>query len=284
MWALLAPLTTLSGDMPPLQITALAFAVAFLIGCGTWGLEIRRRGLEAVLNGLRLPWPAWLIGVGGLFGYHFLYFLALSSAPPVEASLIAYLWPLLIVLFSALLPGERLRWFHPLGALAGLAGTAILVARGGTIDFASLEPGHGVALAAALVWSGYSVLNRRLTHVPTQAVGAFCGVTAVLAWLAHLAVETTVWPDHPGPWLAVLGLGLGPVGAAFFTWDHGVKRGDIRALGAAAYAAPLLSTLILVGLGLATSRPSLWLALGLIVGGAALASGDLLGGPRRGRG
>lgn len=117
--------------------------------------------------------------------------------------------------------------------------------------------------------------------MPTLAVGAFCGGAAGLAGLAHLALETTVWPADPVPWLAVLGLGLGPVGAAFFAWDHGVKRGDIRALGAAAYAAPLLSTLILVALGEATSRPGLWIALGLIVGGAALASGDLLGGRRR---
>ena len=52
-------------------------------------------------------------------------------APAVEASLIAYLWPLLLVVFSALLPGERLRWWHLAGGVAGLVGAGLLVTRGG---------------------------------------------------------------------------------------------------------------------------------------------------------
>ena len=34
---------------------------------------------------LRQPLVVWLVGVGGLFGYHALYFLALRFAPPAEA-------------------------------------------------------------------------------------------------------------------------------------------------------------------------------------------------------
>jgi len=49
---------------------------------------------------------------------------AVRNAPPMEAELIAYLWPLLIALFSALLPGEDLRMHHVLGGVPGLAGAA----------------------------------------------------------------------------------------------------------------------------------------------------------------
>jgi len=200
--------------------------------------------------------------------------MALRLAPPVEASLIAYLWPLLIVLFAALLPGERLRGYQVAGALLGFAGAALLVTRGRGLTFdAQYAAGYAFALACAVIWSSYSVLSRRLGAVPTSAVGAFCAATAGLALVCHLLFEETVWPSG-WQWAAVVALGLGPVGAAFYTWDYGVKRGNIQTLGALAYAAPLLSTILLVALGLAEPSWVIAVACMLIVGGAVLASGQ----------
>ncbi|MCW5753035.1 MAG: EamA family transporter [Alphaproteobacteria bacterium] len=270
LWSTLAILTTGAGQVPPFQLTAMTFALAFLLALAKWLLKG-----ESIAGHLRQPPQVWLVGVGGLFGYHFFYFVALRNAPPVEANLINYLWPLLIVLFSALLPGERLRWYHAAGVLAGLAGTALLVT-GGRLELkVEFLPGYFAALACALTWSAYSVINRRFGHVPTDAVGGFCGLTALLALLCHLAFEATVWPQGLA-WLSVVALGLGPVGAAFFLWDHGVKHGDIRALGAAAYATPLLSTLLLIVFGQAEPGLALGLALVLIVGGAVLGAGGLI--------
>ncbi|MFD1623531.1 DMT family transporter [Azospirillum griseum] len=283
MWSTLAPLATLAGRVPPFQLVATSFLLAFLVGCA-WTAA---RGGNP-LSYFRQSVPAWLLGVGGLFGFHFLYFMALRAAPPVEANLINYLWPLLIVLFSALLPGERLRSWHVGGAVAGLAGTVLLVLRGGSgggegagwlgIDPAHL-PGYAAALASALTWAGYSVLRRRLGQIgeaPTDALSAFCLVTALLSGLCHLGMEETVWPADALGWAALLLLGLGPVGAAFFVWDHGVRHGDIRALGALSYLAPLLSTLLLVACGLAPNQGIIWVACALIAGGSLLASKDLL--------
>ncbi|WP_207477791.1 aromatic amino acid exporter YddG [Arenibaculum pallidiluteum] len=272
MWSTLAALTALTGTMPPFQMVAVAFGIAFLVGIAG---SLLRGG--SPLGHLRQRPVVWLIGIGGLFGYHFFYFLAVKSAPAVEANLLNYLWPLLIVLFSALLPGERLRWWHAAGALLGLAGTVLLVTRGGgfAVEVAYI-PGYLAALACAVTWAAYSVLSRRFGDVPTDAVGGFCLATAVLALLCHLVFETTAWPQEGVGWIALLALGIGPVGAAFFVWDHGVKHGDIRALGALSYATPLLSTLLLILLGLAQGHWTVWAACGLIVGGALLASHDML--------
>ena len=269
MWSLLALLTAASGAVPPFQLAALTFAIGTLVGFVWIAAGSRWRDLIQ-------PWPVWAIGVLGLFGYHALYFTALRNAPPVEAGLIAYLWPLLIVVFSALLPGERLRWFHVAGALLGLAGTALIVARRG-VDF---EPayalGYLAALGCALTWSAYSILSRRFRGVPTGVVAGFCLATALLSAAAHLLFETTVWPEKPSQWFAVLGLGLMPVGAAFYVWDHGVKRGDIQLLGAASYVAPLLSTLILIVAGFGGFSGRIALAALLITGGAIIASLEML--------
>jgi drug/metabolite transporter (DMT)-like permease len=271
MWGALALFTTWSGAVPPFQLVAMAFSVAFAMVSVKW--LVRGEGLR---KHLRQPLKVWALGVGGLFGYHFFYFVALRNAPAVDASLIAYMWPLLIVLFSALLPGERLRWWHIAGALAGMAGSVLLVTDGGRVVFQpEYALGYLSAGACALTWSTYSVLSRKFGAVPTDTVGWFCGASAVLGLLAHLAFETTVWPQDTGQWLAILALGLGPVGAAFFTWDIGVKHGDIRALGVFAYAAPLISTLLLIAFGQGEATGIVAGACALIVGGALLAARDM---------
>ncbi|MGB8816921.1 MAG: DMT family transporter [Rhizobiaceae bacterium] len=277
MWALLALLTDSTGDIPAFQLTAMTFAIAALSGAASWLIR------PGAWRALKVPAMAWLVGVGGLFGYHFVYFTALANAPAVDASLIAYLWPLFIVLGSALMPGETLKWHHVAGALAGLAGAAMIVTKGGSVSFeAQYAFGYAMAFGCALLWSAYSLLSRRLGAVQTDAVTGFCGATALLALACHLAFETTVWPQTGSQWLAVLFLGLFPVGAAFFAWDHGVKRGNIQILGAASYASPLLSTLILVVAGKAQFTGTVLAACLLITFGAVLASKDMIFPARRG--
>jgi drug/metabolite transporter (DMT)-like permease len=280
IWSTLALFGALAGPVPPLQLVAMAFTIVFALTLAVWLL----RG-ENPLTHLRQPAPVWAVGIAGLFGYHLLYFVGIQNAPPADANLINYLWPMLIVLFSALLPSStgvgRLRWYHLAGATLGLAGTALIVMGdglwGGSLRIrADYTVGYLAAAGAALAWSGYSVLSRRFAHISTDAVGAFCGGTALLAWTAHLALEATVWPDGVIAWLAVFGLGLGPVGAAFFVWDHGVKHGDLRVLGAAAYAAPLFSTLLLVVTGLSAGTWTLAVASLLIGGGGLLAAREML--------
>ncbi len=275
MWSFLALMTAASGTMPPFQLSAITFAIGSLPGIITFILKPER------IRQLRQPAKVWLTGVVGLFGYHFLYFTALRNAPAVEAGLIAYLWPLLIVVGSALLPGEKLRWYHVVGALAGLAGTVLIVAKNG-IDF---DPAYGfgylAAFLCAFTWSGYSLITRRFEAVSTDVVTGFCLATSILSALCHLGLEITVWPENLSQWAAVVGLGIFPVGLAFYAWDHGVKNGDIQILGASSYAAPLLSTLILTLFGFA--EPSLRIAIAcvLITGGAILAAQDMIRRPAR---
>jgi drug/metabolite transporter (DMT)-like permease len=269
MWSLLSVMTVATGAIPPFQLMAMTFAIgavaSFVVRPSAW-------------RALQQPWPAWLVGIGGLFGYHALYFVALRLAPPAEAGLLNYLWPLLIVLLSSLLPGEHLKAHHIIGALLGLVGTVLLLAgKLNAVATPSQLAGFAAALAAAFVWAGYSVMSRRLKAVPTDAVAGFCAATAILAALMHGAIETTVWPQGVAPWLAIVGLGIGPVGAAFFAWDIGMKRGDIRVLGAASYATPLLSTGFLILAGYAQPSANIAIAAALIAGGGLIAAKDMLG-------
>ena len=270
LWGALATLSVLAGPIPPFEMVAMTFAIGAAIGA----VRARHRGVD--LSSL-LYWPprVWLLGVGGLFGYHALYFAALQRAPPAEANLVNYLWPLLIVLLSAPLAGERLRWSHLLGAFLGFAGVALLALGRGVSFAGAYLSGYLLALGCAFAWSLYSVLSRRFGETPTDAIAAFCAATSLLSLVCHLLFEATVWPATAAAWLAVVALGLGPAGTAFYLWDHAVKHGDIRALGALSYAAPILSTALLVACGLARATSSLLVAALLVTSGAVLASRDL---------
>ena len=264
LWAFLGLLSRAAAAIPPLQLTAMSFSVAAVLGLGV--LLMRGR-----LGDLRQAPLAWVHGVGGLFGFHALYFTALAWAPAAEANLINYSWPLLIVLFSAALLGLRLTARHVFGTVLGAAGCLLLLGGGARLTQGAL-PGYLAAVASAVTWATYSVLARRFfANVPTGAVAGFCAGSAVLAAASHLALEPTVAPDAQA-WMAALAMGVGPVGGAFFLWDIGMKRGDPRLLGTLAYATPVASTLLLCAGGFAAFSAMLLASAVLVAAGGLVAA------------
>lgn len=269
LWAFLALGARAEAGVPPLELTAIGFGVSALAGI-LWLLKTGQIAL------LAQPPRAWAHGVGGLFGYHALYFFALGHAPAAQANLLNYLWPLLIVLLSAWVLGLRLSWFHWCGIASGVAGSFMLLGQmllGKGVAFsANFIPGYAAAIAAAFTWALYSVLARKWSSaVPTAALAGFCLVTAILAGLAHIWFEPA-YSLTPTNWLVAILLGLGPLGAAFFLWDYGMKQGDPRLIGTLAYITPVASTLLLVAAGFAEFSLALGLAALLVAGGGMLAS------------
>jgi drug/metabolite transporter (DMT)-like permease len=266
LWSFLGYLGASLADVPPLLITGLALSISGLVGM----LRIRD---------WKVPLKTLLVGIGGIFGYHFFYFTGLQHAPVVEANLVNYLWPLLIVLLAPLfLHGYRLRTNHILGALLGLIGAA-LIATGGrvSLDIAHL-PGYLSVALAAFLWASYSLLIKRLPHFLTGAVGGFCFFSGLLS-LGIFSVQSKSFPSlsalNGADWFHVVLLGAGPLGTAFFTWDRAMKTGDPRIVGSLAYLTPMTSTLLLVFAG---GQPFNWVSLTamlLIIAGALVGSLDL---------
>ena len=242
LWSILALFTTQASQVPPLLLLALTFAIA----SGLFLLVYLLKG-EIKHAWRHTPSSAMLVCGSAFFAYHFCYFYAFSHAPAVEAGLIAYLWPLLIVLMAGLGPNNKLLWPHVVGALVAFAGTGIMLF---TKDSGSLTEsninhdwtGYGAAIACAFIWSSYSVFNRRYQSVPSSGVLWYCLITAFLAGLSHLALEEQSYQFTTSTWAAIFALGLGPVGIAFFCWDFGVKRGNLSLLGVLSYTTPALST------------------------------------------
>lgn len=266
LWSTLAALGVALKHVPPFLLTGLALLVGSLIALPLSGFRLSK---------WRVPLSTLALGVYGLFGFHFLLFLALRHAPPVQANLVNYLWPLLMVLLApVVLPGMALRVGHGVAALLGFAGAAVVIlggsgSAGATPGGTGWAWGYLPALGSALIWSTYSLLTRRVAAFPTSAIGSFALVSGVLSLLCHAwlepAVELTV---RDGILITVMG--LGPMGAAFFLWDKALKTGDARLIGILSYLTPLLSTAMLI---VVSGRAMTWhvaLAAVMIVGAAVL--------------
>jgi len=267
VWSTLAVLGSRMGHLPPFLSVGIALTLGGLVGL----VKVRD---------WRVPLSTLAIGVGGIFGYHALLFTAFRLAPAVEVNLLQYLWPLLIVVLSPVyLPGNRLEFHHWAGSLLGLAGAALVISGGRfSLDLAGL-PGYLLAIGAAFTWASYSLLTKRVRPFATGAVGGFCLASGLLS-LGLYALESRMTGTPFAvltvrDWFLLALLGAGPMGAAFYTWDAALKRGDARVIGALAYLTPLLSTLNLVLFGGQTLSWISITAMGLIVAGAVTGSLDL---------
>jgi drug/metabolite transporter (DMT)-like permease len=257
LWASLASLGVALRHVPPFLLTGLALVIGSV---PSWPLARR----------WKVPPRTLALGVYGLFAYHFLLFIALRLAPPVQANLVNYLWPLLIVVLApVILPGMHLKAAHVLAALAGFAGAAIAILGGASSASAAWSWGYLPALGSAFIWATYSLGTRRVASFPTAAIGLFGLVSGLLSLACHAWLEPAT-SLSPRDWLFIALMGLGPLGAAFFLWDKALKNGDARHIGILSYLTPLLSTALLVAVTGRALTPAIALAAVLIIGAAVL--------------
>jgi drug/metabolite transporter (DMT)-like permease len=271
LWALLAWLGVSLSHVPPFLLTGISLLVGSVIAL-PWMLRQGRLDLSS----WKLPWQHLALGVYGLFGFHFLLFIALRHAPPVQANLVNYLWPLGIVVMAPLfLPGVTLKVVHVVAAFMGFAGAciAILGSKGAAAQ-AGFAWGYVPALGSALIWASYSLMTKRLAlqgkSYPTAAIGLFGLTSGALSLICHALLEPRVALSTQD-WLLLVLMGIGPLGAAFYLWDAALKRGDARQIGTLSYLTPLASTALLL---IVTGQPLSWsigLAAALIIGAALLA-------------
>ena len=264
LWASLATLATLLGDIPPFLLTGIGLIIGSLISIPLSGFR---------LSAWKIPPQTLLVGVYGLFGYHLMLFIALQSAPAVEANLVNYLWPLLIVVLSPLFTKcLKLGTRAVLAAILGFVGAALAItSSGSTSADAGFELGYLFALAAAIIWATYSLLTTKLQAFPTSAIGLFGLVSGLLAIAAHFVLEEPAVISS-SDWVLLVILGLGPLGGAFYFWDAALKIGDPRRIGLLAFLTPLLSTTLLLVVSGRELSVQLLAATALIVGGAMLGS------------
>lgn len=266
LWSSLATLASRLAHLPPFFLTGAALVIGGLImvpGHRSW----------------RVPFRTFAVGTGALFFYHAALFIALKWAPAVSANLVNYLWPLLIVVLAPLIqPGQRLSGRTVLAALLGFAGAAFAIIGEQKLHFVPREIfGYTLALCAALTWSSYSLVLRRLPSFPDAAVGGFNLAAGILSLVVSALLEPMP-ALQMGNYLLVIAIGAGPLGIAFLFWHRAAVTLPPRKLGILSFLTPVLST---TGLLLSTGKLPGWqlaLGAGLVVG--AIGLGVLNSSPR----
>ncbi|UTV30627.1 DMT family transporter [Photobacterium atrarenae] len=262
LWGMLALLGTFTTRLPPFQLLAICFCISALL---MFGKRLYRR--EPVFTRPGLTLPQWLIGITGLFGFHFCYFLALRRAPAIDVSLIVYIWPLLLALFVA----NRQTVLKALaGGILGFIGIALIITGDSSLALDQAHwTGYLLAMCCAFIWSSYSFYLSRSDN-SVEDIGWLSAAVAILALLAHLGLESGQWQLSGTEWLGALLLGLGPVGGAFYLWDIGLKRGNKSLLASFSFSAPLISSVLLALAGINDWSMNIIIALGLIFTGALI--------------
>ena len=266
LWSFVATFSYLLSNLPPIFLTG----AALLLG----GLFSIPKARSWTWN-----WHFIIAGVIAFFFYHFILFIALRTANPVECNLINYLWPLFLVLLAPLFD-RHLRWkfIHLAGGLLGFAGAFIAIynpfnkiSSAPTVATLSggFHYGYVLAFAAALIWPTYSLYLKRFPQVSSWTMGLVCLITGILSLGTSFAFGEVITISGRDALYLVL-FGLGPLGFSFALWDYALKNADPRKIGTLSYLTPILSTFWLT---LATGHDltiRLVLALFLVVAGAVL--------------
>lgn len=256
-WGSLATFGNLLLHLPPFYV----LGVVFIIGA-----------LPALFR-YREMFPHWKIltwGVLGYFGYHFFLFYAFRFAPAIEANLINYLWPVIMVLLTPVVfPENKLRNYHFVGATLSVIGSVFLVAGKGASLRMENFIGYGLAFLAAVTWPVYSIGKKKLPPTSVWAIGSFCLISGIFCLVTHYFIEPRVVLQWPDAW-KLLVMGIGPFGIAFYCWDVALRWGDSRVMGALAYLTPVLSTLGLVFFAGQELSSTTFIAMVLIIGGASV--------------
>ena len=227
---------------------------------------------------VRLPLRVMVAGFWGVAFYTVILALAFGIAPERDigqVNLLNYLWPVWIVLLSAVLIREKTRLLTTTaGAILGFAG--IVVARGPAEILRVPENPLPLflALLGGFLWACYSVLLRRW-WIPAEQGGTAFHFTLCALMAAAVAAIRGEWQGLPSigaeALFWILFGGIGPVGLAYHWWEIGIKRGHVPLISTLAYFIPIGSTLLIGILFREAMGPGLLFGAVLIAVGAWLA-------------
>jgi drug/metabolite transporter (DMT)-like permease len=265
-WPLLAVLS--AGSIPLFQFLAIIFAVGAAVL-----LLVRRpppprseTGVTPKSSLRASTWAAAVMIAVGLFVSDIFFIKAIQIIPAAQASLLNYLWPLMIVVAGVPLGLVQASKRHTLSMLLGLAGAALVI---GPDVSAGAWSGIVLALATGLSWTAYCLFRLwQGPDAPDALVQGFA-LSAGAAIILHLAMETTVVPPIGALISAVL-VGVIPLALGNLAWDHGVRRGDRVLLATLAYATPLVGALFLIAFGFSQAT------LGLLAGGVCIVAAGII--------
>ena len=173
LWSTVATAFSLSLNyLSPLQLVTFATLVSWcffalrLLSPGRWQ-ALRTTSTKDCLTGLLVGWMN-----PGL--YYLVLFAAYDRLPAQEAMAINYSWGITLALLAAPLLKQKLTLGALVAAGISYAGIVVIATRGAPLSLDLAQPlGVGLALLSTLIWSGYWIINTRLSQPGGKSIPEF---------------------------------------------------------------------------------------------------------------
>ncbi len=205
-----------------------------------------------------------LLGVWGIFFYHFVYYKALDIAPLAEGAILSTTWSFWIVVFSSLLLYRKVKIPIIFTALVGLFGVVLVISSGKSLSFdAGYMLGYILALGCGLIWSSFSVALGRI-GLKKEPMTAFTIYAAILSSLIYMVTMPHEMPSLSAL-LAAVYLGCVPLGLSFFLWNRAVSGGNMVVIGFLSYLTPPLAVLLVAVIHGESVSPQVLLGMVVII-------------------
>ena len=221
-------------------------------------------------------------GLTGVCLYYLLENIALTFSPASNVGVIVSASPLFAALLTMVASGgrERPRRSFLAGFGVSMAGICLISFQGTQL---SLDPrGDLLALGAAVVWAGYSLLTKKIggwgwnvlqTTRRTFGWGILFMIPAAVGMDFHLGLERLADPGHAG---MLLYLGLGACAACFVTWNFAIRAlGPVRTM-VYLYLVPVITVVCSVGILHEAVTPLSAAGMGMTLAGLAVSQWESL--------
>ena len=210
-----------------------------------------------------------LLGVWGIFVYHYVYYLALDRAPIAEAAILATTWSFWIVVFSSFLRFRRLKGSIVLTALLCMAGAVMVIGSGESVTYQpQYVVGYLLALGCGLIWSSFSV-GLSVLKPEKDPMTMFMLYAALLSTVLFVLNGPHAFPGLK-PLLSAVYLGCVPLGLSFFLWKRAVVGGNMAVIGYLSYLTPPLAVLFVALVRGESISIQVILGMVLIIGAAIM--------------
>lgn len=136
---------------------------------------------------LRDLWFLAAFGIIGLAGVHFTYFKAIDQTNVSTAILLQYLSPVIVLVLSVALLGERFRWSLPVGVTVSILGCALVVGAFAAGGLKVSDSGLFWGLTSAVFFATYSLMGRyAVSRFNPWTLMAYGLIFASVFWVAYL--------------------------------------------------------------------------------------------------
>lgn len=262
IWCVTTLLVAYVTALPPLEFVGLIFFLGYV---SLTALQLLNG--EDIKSYWRQPLKHYLFWLGTAGVYTVILFVSYSLVPFFEANILNHTWPVLLIVFTAMLHNERVTAIQIFGGVVSFAGViAIFMPAGDVPLFGDFHFGHALAIGSASLWSAYSAFAKKVNY-PIGFLAPVFLVFSLICFALHAAFEPTVWPGN-FEWIIIVILGLGRV--SYMMWDYGMKHGDVVFLASICYFLPLATSLLLVAFGFGPASPMIGIGAALIAVGCLI--------------